>query len=101
MRKEPAMPTWFRTRTTESLGAAESAPSLDRWEPDSPYLTDGVDLYRYVGRVPKGTDELIVLEDCMSLKIVWFSLEELRGLRLRSVYPAADENEADAARTKR
>ena len=59
--------------------------------PPAPYLTDGSTLYRYVGGVPGGTGELVVLEDCHSAKLVLFSLDELRALKLRDVDPVASE----------
>ncbi|MGZ4187876.1 MAG: hypothetical protein ACXVVQ_22850 [Solirubrobacteraceae bacterium] len=64
---------------------------FDHWEPDSPYLTNGTNLYRYVGGVPSGTGELVALEDCTSLKILLFDLDELRTLALRPVAATANE----------
>ena len=62
------------------------------WEPTSSYLTDGRTMYRYVGGVPNGTGELVALEDCRSLKLMLFSLDELRALGLRDVDPATSES---------
>ena len=70
---------------------SDAARILDRlldqwWEPDTPYLTDGTSLYRYVGAAVSNTcEQLISLEDCQSLKILLFDLDELRPLRLRPV----------------
>ncbi len=76
----------FRARTSDPPQAADDADKvLDHWEPDSPYLTDGMNLYRYVGGVPSGTGEIVALENCQSLKIVLFDLDELRALGLRAV----------------
>ena len=58
---------------------ADDGCPFDHWEPTSAFLTDGSTLYRYVGGVPGGTGELVVLEDCHSAKLVLFSLDELRG----------------------
>jgi hypothetical protein len=70
---------------------SDAARILDRlvdqwWEPDTPYLTDGTSLYRYVGAAVSNTcEQLISLEDCESLKILLVDLDELRALRLRPV----------------
>ncbi len=70
---------------------SDAARILDRlldqwWEPDTPYLTDGTKLYRYVGASVSNTGEQLVgLEDCQSLKILLFDLDELHALRLRPV----------------
>jgi hypothetical protein len=63
-------------------------------EPDTPYLTDGTKLYRYVGAAVSNTaEQLIGLEDCQSLEILLFDLEELRAHRLRPVIgPASIES---------
>jgi len=59
---------------------------FDHWEPyGSPYLTDGVKLYRYVGGLPSQRSEIVALEDCRSLKILLLSLDELRALDLRTL----------------
>ena len=68
---------------------------LDQWwEPGTPYLTDGASLYRYVGAAVSNTcEQLISLEDCQSLEILLFDLDELRALRLRPVLgPASIES---------
>jgi len=89
-------------RRSESPDTAGSPTApFEHWEPSgSPYLTDGVNLYQYVGGVPQGTSELIALEDCRSLKLLLFSLDELRELGLRSVDPADGEPTALAARRR-
>ena len=70
---------------------------FDHWEPSgSPYLTDGVNLFRYVGGVPQGRSELVALENCRSLEIQLFALDELRTLGLRSVDSAAKQPKAPA-----
>jgi hypothetical protein len=71
--------------------SSDAARILDRlldewWEPDTPYLTDGTKLYRYVGAAVSNTGEqLIALEDSQSLEMLDFDLDELRALRLRPV----------------
>jgi hypothetical protein len=74
-----------RSRSGGCGHAAEAAAKFDHWEPSgSPYLTDGVKLYRYVGGVPSRRSEIVALDDCRSLKTLLFSLEELRALDLRT-----------------
>ena len=88
----------FRARSGAPQ-AVHDAGVFDHWEPsDSPYLSDGVNLYRYVGGVPHGSSELVVLEDCRSLKLLLFTLDELRGLGLRSVNSVAGEPQARPSR---
>ena len=78
---------------------SDAARILDRlleqwWEPETPYLTDGTKLYRYVGAAVSNTaEQLIGLEDCQSLEILLFDVNELRALRLRPVVgPASIES---------
>ena len=78
---------------------SDAARILDRlldqwWEPETPYLTDGIKLYRYAGAAVSNTaEQLIQLEDCQSLEILLFDLDELRALRLRPVAgPASIES---------
>jgi len=78
---------------------SDAARILDRlldqwWEPDTPYLTDGTKLYRYAGAAVSNTaKQLIGLEDCQSLEILLFDVNELCALRLRPVVgPAAIES---------
>jgi hypothetical protein len=78
---------------------SDAARILDRlldqwWEPETPYLTDGTKLYRYAGAAVSNTaEQLIQLEDCESLELLLFDLDELRALRLRPVVdPASIES---------
>jgi hypothetical protein len=52
------------------------------------YLTDGVNLYRYVGTIPGSMGRMIGLENCHSLDLILWPIAELHTLRLRSVTPA-------------
>ena len=54
----------------------------------SRYLTDGVNLYRFVGEIGSGIGQLIGLEDCWSLEVVLLPIGDLRARRLRAVVPA-------------
>jgi hypothetical protein len=90
----------FRTRGGQPpRGRDHDDTIFDHWEPSgsSPYVTDGVKLYRYLGGVPYQRGEIVALEDCESLKILLFSLDELRALGLRSVDPAHTELQGAAA----
>ncbi|MGO9973836.1 MAG: hypothetical protein ACLP01_13720 [Solirubrobacteraceae bacterium] len=49
------------------------------------YLTDGVELYRLLGRVARGACELVGMENCRSLEIVLVPITDLRRGRLRLV----------------
>ncbi len=91
----------FRTGGGELPQARDDADKIfDHWEPSgTAYLTDGVNLFRYVGGVPNGRSELVALEHCRSLNILVFSLDDLRALGLRSVdSAAAKERETPASR---
>jgi hypothetical protein len=71
------------------MATKQSAPgaprSLDRYLPH-PYCTDGVNLYRFVGRVDRSLDATFAeLEDCRSLDIVLVSVEDLARSALRPV----------------
>jgi len=52
------------------------------------YLTDGVNLYRYVGTIPGLVGRMVGLENCHSLDLVLWPIAELHTLRLRSVTQA-------------
>ena len=52
------------------------------------YLTDGTNLYRFVGWA--GGRRLAELEDCRSFELLVVSARQLFGQRLRPVAPAAD-----------
>jgi hypothetical protein len=64
--------------------AGEVAGSIDG---ASSYLTDGVFLYRVVSSVPSAVGELVELEDCFSLDVVYVQQANLRARGLRSVTP--------------
>lgn len=52
------------------------------------YLTDGVNLYRYVGTIPGSMGRMIGLENCHSLDLILWPTAEVVTLQLRSVTPA-------------
>jgi hypothetical protein len=54
------------------------------------YLTDEVFLYRVVGSVASGVDELVELEDCYGLDVVRVPVSDLRSRRLRVVTAAVE-----------
>jgi hypothetical protein len=82
------MPAQFRAdncRTSAGRGSARDfSEPLAR---SGAYLTDEVFLYRVVGTVPDGIDELVELEDCYLLDVVRVRLAELHARRLRLVTP--------------
>lgn len=79
------MASLFGARGGATTGRASDAAIIEWWEPDCPYLTDGVVLYRYVGAFVSGISQIVAVEDCKSLKVLLFDLDELRALRLRDV----------------
>lgn len=56
------------------------------------YLTDGVNLYRFLGAMASGMGEMVGLENCRSLDVMLVPIGELRARRMRTVVPV------DAAR---
>ena len=52
------------------------------------YLTNGTALYRCLGTVVDGGEEMIGLEDCHSLTILLVSGAEFTEMALRAVVPA-------------
>jgi len=74
-----------RPKTEESLptGAVDWAT-----EGTPAFLTDEVFLYRVVGLVVSGQDEMVELEDCYRLGVVRVPVRELHARRLRRVRPA-------------
>lgn len=68
--------------------AASEAPAPP-FELDAPggYLTDGLNLYRFIGWVGGSMHAALAeLEDCRSLDVVLVRAEELRRARLRPVF---------------
>jgi hypothetical protein len=53
------------------------------------YVTDGVELYRYLGPIPSAADEMIAIENCRTLDVALWPIDELRARQLRAVTPAA------------
>jgi len=54
----------------------------------SRYLTDGVNLYRYLGAIPSAMGDMVGLENCRSLDVTLWPIGELRKRQLRTVTPA-------------
>lgn len=77
-----------RPRPGQAAAAGDVAGHIDG---ASPYLTDGVFLYRVVRSVPSEVGELLELEDCFCLDVVRVAPADLRARRLRAVTPAAGE----------
>lgn len=57
-------------------------------------LTDGVNLYRFLGAIASGMGQMIGLENCRSLDVMLLPIGELRARRLRAVIPAGGEQRA-------
>ena len=70
---------------------ADAATVADHAAQASRYLTDGVNLYRFLGAVADGTDQLVALENCRSLDVMLLPIRELHARRLRTVTPASDQ----------
>lgn len=56
------------------------------------YLTDEVFLYRVIGFVQRGQDEIVEVEDCYGLDVVTVSRRDLRARWLRVVTPARGDD---------
>ncbi|HTW41864.1 MAG TPA: hypothetical protein VMD79_06090 [Solirubrobacteraceae bacterium] len=69
-----------RLRASRSLSASLASIARHR------YLTDGTNLYRFIGWSARGG--FAELEDCRSLELVTVSPRELRSEQLRPVAPA-------------
>ncbi len=72
------------TRGARSAGRPRPAPRVSR------YLTDGHELYRFLGALASGAAQLVVLENCRSLDLSLIPLRELAA-RLHGVVPAAGD----------
>lgn len=60
---------------------------LPGYRPPNLYLTDEVSLYRVVGLLGRGADEIVELEDRYGPDVVEVPIRDLRGRRLRVVTP--------------
>jgi hypothetical protein len=77
-------PTDHRTADVSGRAAAAAAAA----EMAGAYLTDEVFLYRVLGSIASGVDEVVVLEDCYGLDVVRVRAGDLRSRRLRVVTAA-------------
>jgi hypothetical protein len=83
------MSTLFQGRSGGSAKAATGAGTfVDSTGLASRYLTDGVDLYRFIGAVASGMGQMVELENCRSLEVVLLPIGDLRARPLRAVTPA-------------
>jgi hypothetical protein len=86
------MSTLFRARSSnQQQGADDGGVFVDHEGHAGRYLTDGANLYRFLGAVPSGLGEMVGLENCRSLDVMLLPIAELRARRLRAVTPAARE----------
>ncbi len=78
----------FQARGRDPSSAAVDAETVvDDARHHSGYLTDGVNLYRFVGEIRGGIEHLIALEDCWTLEVLLLTIDDLRASRLRTVVP--------------
>ena len=66
----------------------DPVPVGRRSEETGAYLTDGTFLYRVVGSIAGGADQVVEIEDCYALDVVQVPIGELRTRRLRVVTPS-------------
>lgn len=82
----------FQVRARDPITAVGGSEVVDDHAGHSSrYLTDGVNLYRFVGEIASRTEQLIALEDCWTLEVVLLTIGELRTGRLLAVVPAGAE----------
>jgi hypothetical protein len=55
------------------------------------YLTDGVNLYRFLGAIASGMGEMVGVENCRSLDVMLVPIGELRARRMRGVVPTGGQ----------
>ncbi len=83
------MPALFRTDINRRA-LVPAPPAGEITAPDlepSLYLTDGLFLFRFVGSATCGSDEMVELEDCYSLRTIVVPLADLQHRNLRIVLP--------------
>ena len=76
----------FQVRARDPIPAIGETV-VDHTGHPSRYLTDGVNLYRFVAEI----GSLIALEDCWTLEVLLLTIGDLRTGRLRAVVPAGAE----------
>jgi hypothetical protein len=57
-------------------------------EHEGAYVTDGIRLYRSLGKIDSVGPGTAAMEDCHSLEVILVRLDEVRNVRLRCVIPA-------------
>ena len=74
---------------TQLPGRASAAiePLLAGDRRATPYFTDGVVLYRFLGPSGDGNGEMVAIEDCLTLEVLLLSVDELRVAELTAVVP--------------
>jgi hypothetical protein len=77
----------FRAQAAPSPpGAGTATMAAERPPEVSRYLTDGLELYRFLGPVAHGAgEELVAIENCRSLDVMLVPVGDLQGAQLRSV----------------
>jgi hypothetical protein len=69
-------------------GLGDARRQADQEAHTSRYLTDGVNLYRFLGCLVGRAGRLAGVENCRSLDIMLVPIEELRSQQLRAVFPS-------------
>jgi len=81
-----------RTTSSPRTDAADAAgPIVDDGDCVSRYLTDGLNLFRYLGTGRGAMGAIVKLEDCRSMDIMLIPAGQLRAGAWRAVDPAADD----------
>jgi hypothetical protein len=94
----PPMASWFRIGSADPKDSVQTGVNaLGQWRPDGAYVTDRTNLYRYPVAIPSDSGELVAPENCVTLKAVLFSLDDVRALRVRSVVPVERYSRAGTA----
>lgn len=86
-----------RDRQSEPVVEPVNAASQIEWqEVGERYLTDGVELYRFLGSVARGSHAMLGVENCRTFEILLIPTGDLRRGRLRAVPSAPGESAAQA-----
>lgn len=70
----------------EQRGHERARSSVESMLSHGRYITDGLNLYRVIGRIGPSSDaSLLELEDCRSLELVVIPITQLRAMHVRPV----------------
>lgn len=74
-----------------------AVPETEWQEVGERYLTDGVELYRFLGTVARGPRAMLGMENCRTFEILLVPVADLRRGRMRTVPSAAAESAVETA----